>query len=131
MFAVAQRGIVAAPLRRTAGVPARARRGAVAVRAEASSSSYYMVVKGMKLDRKVVDDCVAFEGNNGSIDKHEAERILADILDGPKRMVGGANTTETTVTNCELDTAQYVFDNFKWDEDAKEWFYNELTSRNW
>ena len=98
---------------------------------ESSGSSYYTVVKGVKLDRKVVDDCVAFEKNDGSIDLQEAERIFADIVDGPSRAVGGSNETETTVTNVELDTAQYVFDNFKWEQDAKDWFFKELTSKNW
>ena len=116
--------------RRPAVVP-EARRGAVAVRAEASGSSYYKVVDGVKLDRKVVDDAVEFQANNGSIDKAEAQRIFLDIVDGPKRAVGGANETMTTVTNVELDTAQYIYDNFEWEEDAKVWFYEELTSKNW
>ena len=74
---------------------------------------------------------MAFEKNDGSIDVKEAERIFLDIVDGPHRPVGGKNQTKTTVTNCELDTAQYIFDNFKWETDAKDWFYNKLTSHNW
>ena len=131
MFAVTQRVVTVAPWRRPCGVAKRAQRGPIAVRAEASGSSYYKVVNGVKLDRKVVDDCVEFEKNDGSIDVTEAKRIFADIVDGPKRAVGGANETETTVTNVELDTAQYVFDTFKWERDAKDWFYSELTSKNW
>ena len=119
------------PFRAALGASPRARRGAVAVRAEASGSSYYKVVNGVKLDRKVVDDATEFQANNGTIDKDEAQRIFLDIVDGPKRAVGGANETMTTVTNVELDTAQYIYENFQWDEDAKEWFYKELTSKNW
>jgi len=132
MFAVTQRAVSVAPLCRTSAAPKR--RASFVVRAgevESSGSSYYTVVKGVKLDRKVVDDCVAFEKNDGSIDLQEAERIFADIVDGPSRAVGGSNETETTVTNVELDTAQYVFDNFKWEQDAKDWFFKELTSKNW
>jgi hypothetical protein len=131
MFAAAQRVTAVTPFRAASGATPRARRGAVAVRAEASGSSYYKVVDGVKLDRKVVDDAVEFQANNGSIDKAEAQRIFLDIVDGPKRAVGGANETMTTVTNVELDTAQYIYDNFEWEEDAKVWFYEELTSKNW
>ena len=121
MFAAAQRVTAVTPFRAASGAIPRARRGAVAVRAEASGSSYY----------KVVDDAVEFQANNGSIDKADAQRIFLDIVDGPKRAVGGANETMTTVTNVELDTAQYIYDNFEWEEDAKVWFYEELTSKNW
>ena len=131
MFTTAHRVTNVAPFRIAPGAPRRARRGAVAVRAEASGSSYYKVVNGVKLDRKVIDDATEFQANNGTIDKDEAQRIFLDIVDGPKRAVGGANETMTTVTNVELDTAQYIYDNFEWEEDAKEWFYNELTSKNW
>lgn len=84
MFAVTQRAVSVAPLCRTSAAPKR--RASFVVRAgevESSGSSYYTVVKGVKLDRKVVDDCVAFEKNDGSIDLQEAERIFADIVDGP------------------------------------------------
>ena len=131
MFATSQRITAVIPFRTASGAPRHARRGAVTVRAEASGSSYYKVVDGVKLDRKVVDDATEFQANNGTIDKAEAQRIFLDIVDGPKRAVGGANESMTTVTNVELDTAQYIYDNFQWDEDAKEWFYNELTSKNW
>lgn len=131
MLAATQRISAVTPFRAAFGASPRARRGAVAVRAEASGSSYYKVVNGVKLDRKVVDDATEFQANNGTIDKDEAQRIFLDIVDGPKRAVGGANETMTTVTNVELDTAQYIYENFQWDEDAKEWFYKELTSKNW
>ena len=55
MFAAAQRVTAVTPFRAASGAIPRARRGAVAVRAEASGSSYYKVVDGVKLDRKVVD----------------------------------------------------------------------------
>ena len=104
------------------------RRAAVVTRAE---GSYYKVVNGVKLDRKVIEDCEAFQKNDGAIDMEEAKRVFQDIVDGPKRRVGGANDSETTVTQCELDTAQYCFDNFNWNEDAKKWFFEKLTEQNW
>lgn len=127
----AHAGVPAAAALR-ARAPRRARSLiARAVDPESSGKSYYKVVNGVKLDRKVVDDATEFQANNGTIDKDEAQRIFLDIVDGPKRAVGGANETMTTVTNVELDTAQYIYENFQWDEDAKEWFYKELTSKNW
>lgn len=127
----AHAGVPAAAALR-ARAPRRARSLiARAVDPESSGKSYYKVVNGVKLDRKVIDDATEFQANNGTIDKDEAQRIFLDIVDGPKRAVGGANETMTTVTNVELDTAQYIYDNFEWDEDAKEWFYEELTSKNW
>ena len=112
MIAATQRITAVTPFRAAVGASPRARRGAVAVRAEASGSSYYKVVNGVKLDRKVIDDATEFQANNGTIDKDEAQRVFLDIVDGPKRAVGGANETMTTVTNVELDTAQYIYDNF-------------------
>lgn len=98
---------------------------------ERSGTSYYKVIDGVKYDRKVLDDCAAYEKNNGEIDLDEAKRIMGDLLDGPKRKVGGQNDTKTTVTNVELDTAQYAFDNFTWSADAKDWFFKKLTEKNW
>ena len=98
---------------------------------ESSGTSYYKVIDGVKYDRKVLDDCAAYEKNDGEIDIDEAKSILGDLLDGPKRKVGGANDGKTAVTNVELDTAQYAFDNFKWSPAAKDWFYEKLTSKNW
>ena len=115
----AHAGVPAAAALR-ARAPRRARSLiARAVDPESSGKSYYKVVNGVKLDRKVVDDCVAFEKNDGKIDMAEAERVFNDIVDGPKRRVGGANETDTTVTNVELDTMQYCFDTFQWEDDAK------------
>ena len=139
----------AAPLRRVANKSRASRRAApnrhlhhhhhhhaVVVRASAddverSGTSYYKVIDGVKYDRKVLDDCVAYEKNNGEIDLEEAKRIMGDLLDGPARKVGGANDTKTTVTNVELDTAQYAFDNFTWSAEAKDWFFKKLTEKNW
>jgi len=80
---------------------------------------------------KVLDDCAKYEKNDGSIDIDEAKLILSDLLDGPARKVGGANETKSAVTNVELDTAQYAFDNFTWSPAAKDWFFEQLTSKNW
>lgn len=96
-----------------------------------SGTSYYKIIDGVKYDRKVLDDCAAYEKNDGEIDLDEAKAILGDLLDGPARKVGGANEGKTSVTNVELDTAQYAFDNFKWSPAAKEWFFEKLTSKNW
>jgi hypothetical protein len=129
MFATAAKATPVAVFRpRVTGRARAPRRAAVVTRAE---GSYYKVVDGVKLDRKVIEDCEAFQKNDGAIDMEEAERIFQDIVDGPKRRVGGANDSETTVTQCELDTAQYCFDNFNWNEDAKKWFFEKLTEQNW
>ena len=76
-----------------------------------AEGSYYKVVDGVKLDRKVIEDCEAFQANDGTIDMEEAARIFQDIVDGPTRRVNEVNDSKTKVTQCELDTAQYCFDN--------------------
>lgn len=132
---------VAAPVR---GVAMRAPSPASSVTARASSddasgqsiversgTSYYKVIDGVRYDRKVLDDCAAYEKNDGAIDLAEAKAILGDLLDGPVRKVEREGEAVSSVTNVELDTAQYAFDNFTWTKEAKEWFFEKLTSRNW
>mmetsp|Transcript_20965 Transcript_20965/g.33942 ORF Transcript_20965/g.33942 Transcript_20965/m.33942 type:complete len:150 (-) Transcript_20965:167-616(-) len=149
MFAVAQSVVAAAhrpvlphqgrttqteprPLRATKPAPRAVRAAATDDAAgEASGTSYYKIIDGVKYDRKVLDDCAKYEKNDGSIDIDEAKLILSDLLDGPARKVGGANETKSAVTNVELDTAQYAFDNFTWSPAAKDWFFEQLTSKNW
>ena len=138
MFAAAANVASVAAFRPHVTSRARApRRAAVVTRAE---GSYYKVVDGVKLDRKVIEDCEAFQANDGTIDMEEAARILTgehdfssfqDIVDGPTRRVNEVNDSKTRVTQCELDTAQYCFDNFSWDDDAKKWFFEKLTEQNW
>ena len=129
MFAAAANVASVAAFRPHVTSRARApRRAAVVTRAE---GSYYKVVDGVKLDRKVIEDCEAFQANDGTIDMEEAARIFQDIVDGPTRRVNEVNDSKTRITQCELDTAQYCFDNFSWDDDAKKWFFEKLTEQNW
>ena len=129
MFAAAANVASVAAFRPHVTSRARApRRAAVVTRAE---GSYYKVVDGVKLDRKVIEDCEAFQANDGTIDMEEAARIFQDIVDGPTRRVNEVNDSKTRVTQCELDTAQYCFDKFSWDDDAKKWFFEKLTEQNW
>ena len=78
------------------------------------------------LCREVLDDCDEFELNNGEIDLKEAMRIMADINDGPTRPIFPGSDIRSKVTNIELATADYALDKYKWAEDARAWFSNEI-----
>ena len=45
-----------------------------------SGVSYYKVIDGARYDRRVLDDCAAFENVNGSVDLGEARRMYDDCL---------------------------------------------------
>jgi hypothetical protein len=58
-----------------------------------SGTSYYKVIDGVRYDRRVLDDCVAFEKVNGSIDLAEARRMYEDVSDGPVKPQGRGKTS--------------------------------------
>lgn len=91
--------------------------------AGAKASSYYRVVDGVRYDRKVLEDCEASVNDDGVIDLAEARRVVADVLDGPRREQGRG--VVSAVTDCELATLRYARDRFEWTEEAKAWVYGK------
>ena len=81
----------------------------------------------MRMDRKVLDDCRESVNDDGVIDLDEARRIVADVLDGPRRVQ--RRGVESAVTDVELDTLRYAHEHFRWTEEADEWVYGELMAQ--
>ena len=109
--------------RPTSSSRARASRPADGRGAGAKASSYYRVVDGVRYDRKVLEDCEASVNDDGVIDLAEARRVVADVLDGPRREQGRG--VVSAVTDCELATLRYARDRFEWTEEAKAWVYGK------
>ena len=99
--------------------PGRPQRGK-----RATASSYYRVVGGVRYDRKVLEDCEASVDDDGVIDLGEARRIVADVLDGPRRAQGRG--VVSAVTDCELATLRYAHERFEWTPEADAWVYGKL-----
>ena len=80
------------------------------------SESYYIEIDGKKYDRDLIETAkkaVAGRGD-GRISKADAEILLAKVKDGNK------------YTAIEKDTMEYVRHNFKWTDEADEWFRAEI-----
>ena len=107
--------------RPTSSSRARASRPAGGRGAGAKASSYYRVVDGVRYDRKVLEDCEASVNDDGVIDLNEARRVVADVLDGPRREQGRG--VKSAVTDCELATLRYAQSRFEWTEEAKAWVF--------
>ncbi|GAB4132909.1 MAG: hypothetical protein OHK0045_23910 [Raineya sp.] len=83
------------------------------------SNSYYRVIDGKKYDNellKAAEEAVAGKGD-GRISLKDAEVLLAKVKDGD------------SYTDIEKDTMAYIRENFKWTEEADEWFRSEI--RKW
>ena len=85
------------------------------------------MIDGVHMDRKVLDDCRESVNDDGVIDLDEARRIVADVLDGPRRVQ--RRGVESAVTDVELDTLRYAHEHFRWTEEADEWVYGELMAQ--
>ena len=107
--------------RPTSSSRARASRPAGGRGAGAKASSYYRVVGGVRYDRKVLEDCEASVNDDGVIDLNDARRVVADVLDGPRREQGRG--VKSAVTDCELATLRYAQSRFEWTEEAKAWVF--------
>lgn len=81
--------------------------------------AYYKTIDGKKYDADLIEaaeKAVAGRGD-GRISMEDAEMLLAKVKDGD------------TYTDVEKDTMAYIRDNFKWTEQADEWFRTEI--RKW
>lgn len=81
--------------------------------------SYYKEIDGKKYDKKLLESAqnlIKGQGD-GRISKTDAEKLLAEVKDGGK------------YTDIEKDTVFYIRENFKWTNEADEWFRDEI--RKW
>ncbi len=79
--------------------------------------SYYLEIDGVKMDKALVaaaEKAVAGRGD-GRISLKDAEELLAAVKDG------------NTYTDVEKDTMKYIRENFKWTDEADEWFRAEIS----
>ena len=81
--------------------------------------AYYKTIDGKKYDADLIEaaeKAVAGRGD-GRISMEDAEMLLAKVKDGD------------AYTDIEKDTMAYIRENFKWTEQADEWFRTEI--RKW
>ena len=96
----------------------RARRGA----------SPYETIDGVRYDRATLDACRAYTAEDGFISLAEAKSVYEGLVGGPVRKVTrrDGSVVRSSITNVELDTAQYIFLHFKWSDPAKKWFADKF-----
>jgi DNA-directed RNA polymerase subunit F len=81
--------------------------------------AYYKEINGKKYDADLIaaaEKAVAGKGD-GRISIADAKSLLEKVKDG------------NSYTQIEKDTMAYIRDNFKWTEEADEWFRTEI--RKW
>ena len=80
---------------------------------------YYKTIDGKKYDGDLIEaakKAVAGSGD-GRISMEDAKMLLEKVKDGD------------SYTDIEKDTMSYIRDNFKWTEQADDWFRTEI--RKW
>ena len=80
---------------------------------------YYKTIDGVKYDAELLeaaDKAVAGRGD-GRISLADAKELLEEVKDGD------------TYTDVEKATMAYIRDNYKWTDEADEWFRTEI--RKW
>lgn len=80
---------------------------------------YYTEIDGKKYDKELLDAAEnAIKGTgDGRISMEDAKMLLQKVKDG------------NSYTDIEKDTVAYIRKNFKWTEQADEWFRTEI--RKW
>lgn len=81
--------------------------------------SYYKIIDGKKYDAELIEaaeKAVAGRGD-GRVSLDDAKLLLEKVKDG------------NSYTDIEKDTMAYIRDNFKWTDDADDWFRTEI--RKW
>jgi len=81
--------------------------------------AYYKTIDGKKYDGALIEaaeKAVAGRGD-GRISMEDAKMLLEKVKDGD------------SYTDIEKDTMSYIRNNFKWTEQADEWFRTEI--RKW
>ena len=80
---------------------------------------YYKTIDGVKYDGELIEvaeKAVAGKGD-GRISLDDAKKILEEVMDG------------NSYTDIEKATMEYIRDNFKWTDEADNWFRTEI--RKW
>lgn len=92
------------------------------------AKSAYETIDGVRYDRATIEACRAYTAEDGFISLAEAKSIYEALVDGPVRKVTrrDGSVVRSSITNVELDTAQYIFMHFKWSEPAKTWFADKF-----
>ena len=81
--------------------------------------SYYRQIDGVKYDDELLksaEEAVAGRGD-GRISLDDAKKLLDEVKDG------------NSYTDIEKKTVAYIRDNFKWTDEADNWFRTEI--RKW
>jgi DNA-directed RNA polymerase subunit F len=81
--------------------------------------AYYKTIDGVKYDAELLEAAEkAVKGRgDGRISMEDAKMLLAKVKDGD------------TYTDIEKGTMEYIRKNFKWTDEADEWFRTEI--RKW
>ena len=83
-------------------------------------ASYYKTIDGVKMDKALLDcadTCVAGRGD-GRISMADAETLLAEVKDG------------NSYTDVEKATVKHIRENYKWTDEADEWFRKQINLWN-
>ena len=81
---------------------------------------YYKTIDGVKMDKSLLDaadEAVAGAGD-GRISLADAKNLLSEVKDGGD------------YTDVEKDTMKHIRDNYKWTDEADEWFRKEINKWN-
>jgi hypothetical protein len=81
--------------------------------------SYYKTINGVKYDGELLEaaeNAVKGKGD-GRISLADAKDLLEKVMDG------------NSYTDIEKQTMEYIRENFKWTDEADEWFRTEI--RKW
>ena len=99
-----------------------------ATRPARRGASAYETIDGVRYDRATLDACRAYTEEDGFISLAEAKSVYEGLVGGPVRKVTrrDGSVVKSSITNVELDTAQYIFLHFKWSEPAKKWFADKF-----
>jgi hypothetical protein len=101
-----------------------------ATRPARRGASAYETIDGVRYDRATLDVCRACTEEDGFISLAEAKSVYEGLVGGPVRKVTrrDGSVVKSSITNVELDTAQYIFLHFKWSEPAKKWFADKFVN---
>lgn len=80
---------------------------------------YYTTIDGKKYDGELLEaaDAAVAGAGDGRISLKDAQDLLEKVKDG------------NSYTDIEKDTMAYIRDNYKWTDEADEWFRTEI--RKW
>ncbi|MBK8266308.1 MAG: hypothetical protein IPK80_33900 [Nannocystis sp.] len=80
------------------------------------SESYYKTINGKKYDKQMLEiaEAVTSGQGDGRISLADAKRLLAAVTDGG------------SYTEIEKETMAYIRANFRFTEEADEWFRTEI-----